>query len=47
MHGHKREREKQHPIMLSLNINFAMLKHTYVIHDWRVLVMRWLLMSFS
>ena len=27
--------------------NFAMLKHTDVIHDWRAIVVRWLLMPFS
>ena len=27
--------------------NFAMPKHTYVLHDWRVLVVRWLFIPFS
>ena len=27
--------------------NFAMPKHTDVIHDWRALVVRWLFMHFS
>ena len=27
--------------------NFAMSKHTDVIHDWRVLVVKWLFMPFS
>ena len=46
MHEHIGER-KEISNYVSLNINFAMLKHTDVIHDWRVLVVRWLFMPFS
>ena len=52
MHGHMRERERERereeiPNYISLNINFAMPKHTDVIHDWWALVVRWLFMPFS
>ena len=48
MHEHIREIEKKYPIMLSQkHHNFAMTKHTDVIHDWRALVVRWLFMPFS
>ena len=54
MHGHikererEREREKKYLILISQKYqNFAMPKHTNVIHDWRVLVVRWLFMLFS
>ena len=41
MHGHIREREREEILnYVSLNINFAMSKHTYVIHDWQALVVR-------
>ena len=44
----EREREKKYPIMLSFkHHNFVMPKHTEVIHDWQVLVLRWLFMLFS
>ena len=46
--AYKRERERERdPIMLShKHQNFVMPKHTDVIHDWQVLVVRWLFMSF-
>ena len=54
MHRHirererEREREKKYLIMLSQkHHNFAMPKHTYVIHDCQDLVVRWLFMHFS
>ena len=46
MHGHIREREAI-PNYVKLKHQFAMLKHTDVIHDWWILVVRWLFMPFS
>ena len=46
MHGHIRERRNTHLCKLK-HPNFAVPKHTDVIHDWQVLVVRWLFMSFS
>ena len=41
MHEHIREIEKKYLIILSQKYhNFAMTKHTDVIHDWRALVVR-------
>ena len=46
MHVHKRERRNTQ-LCEPKHHNFAMLKHTYVIHDWWALVVRWLFMFFS
>ena len=47
-HAWTYKREKKYPIMLSFkHHNFAIPKHTNVIHDWRALMMRWLFMPFS
>ena len=41
------KREKKYLIKFNFkHHNFAMLKHTDVIHDWRALVVRWLFMPF-
>ena len=52
MHGHirekEREREKKYSFMLSFkHHNFAMPKHTDVIHNWQATIVRWLFMPFS
>ena len=47
MHGYIREREEIPNLLSHKHHNFAMPKHTDIIHDWRALVMRWLFMSFS
>ena len=42
------KREKKLPNHVNLKYHtFAMPKHTYVINDWQVLVVRWLFMHFS
>ena len=46
MHGHIRERENTQ-LCKPRHHNFAILKHTDVIHDWWALVVRWLFMPFS
>ena len=46
MHGHIRER-KSTQLCKPKHQNFVMLKHIDVIHDWRVLVVKWLFMPFS
>ena len=46
MHGHIRERRST-KLCKPKHHNFAMPKHTNVIHDWRDLVVRQLFMPFS
>ena len=46
MHKHIRERRNTQ-LCKPKHHNFAMPKHTDVIHDWQVLVVRWLFMPFS
>ena len=46
MHGHIREKRNTQ-LCKPKHQNFAMLKHTNVIHDWWALVVRWLLKPFS
>ena len=46
MQGHIREREEITHYVNLKNHTFAMTKHTNVINDWWVLVVRWLFMSF-
>ena len=47
MHGHIRERKENTQLYKLKHPNFAMPKHTDIIHDWWALAMRWLFMSFS
>ena len=47
MHRHIRERKEISNYVKLKHHNFAMSKHTDVIHDWWVLVVRWLFMPFS
>jgi len=46
MHGHIRKRRNTQLCKPKYH-NFAMPKHTDVIHDWQVLVVRWFFMPFS
>ena len=46
MHGHIRKRRNTQ-LCKPKHHNFAMPKHTDVIYDWQVLVVRWLFMPFS
>ena len=46
MHEHVREKRNTQLCKPKYH-NFAMPKHTDVIHDWRALVVRWLFMPFS
>ena len=46
MHGHIREKRNTQ-LCKPKHQNFAMLKHTNVIHDWWALVVRWLFKPFS
>ena len=46
MHGHIRERRSTQ-LCKPKHHNFAMPKHTDVIHDWWFLVVGWLFMPFS
>ena len=53
------EKEKNYPMIfdipillclstqMSLTTHFCYTEHTYVIHDWWAIVMKWLLMHFS
>ena len=45
IHGHIKEKRNTQ-LCKPKHHNFAMPKHTDVIHDWWVLVVRWLFMSF-
>ena len=48
IHGHIRDQKKKKTQLCKLkHHNFAIPKHTYVIHDWRGLVVRQLFMHFS
>ena len=47
MRGYIRETEENTQLCKLKHPNFAMPKHIDVIHDWRVLVVRWLFMPFS
>ena len=47
MHGHIRERKENTQLYKLKHPNFAMPKHTNIIHDWWDLAVRWLFMSFS
>ena len=47
MCGNITETEENTQLCKLKHPNFAMLKHIDVIHDWRVLVVRWLFMPFS
>ena len=40
MHGHIREREEIPNYVKSQTPQFAMSKHTVVVHDWQALVVR-------
>ena len=46
MHRHIRERRNTHLCKLK-HPNFTVPKHTNVVHDWQVLMARWLFMLFS
>ena len=41
-----KERRRNTQLCKLKHHHFAMLKHTYVVHDWQVLVVRWLFMPF-
>ena len=46
MHGHIREKKEIFNYVKPKHHNFAMPKHTNVIHDLRALVTKWLFMRF-
>ena len=45
MHGHIRKKRNTQ-LCKPKHHNFATLKHTNVIHDWQILVVRWLFITF-
>ena len=47
MHRNIKKKEENTQLCKFKHLNFAMPKHADIIHDWQVLVVRWLFIPFS